>query len=703
MNQGKTIFDLEQATTVPAGSRYVVEMGDGTGTKSVTHEDVVKAVGGDLPLGDTKNLETIAKDNFVNAINEIKERTDKASGGAAIRVKTGDPGLYGRNVTVTDGETTLIGSMSYTGECVISGVLMNGNLTVSASTEEGATDQAVVYVTAYATYDVQLDTRQAYNWINVTTSEESLYDTKVTASNGEETATAMIGKDGKARIKFTFSGAVTVTATDGKNVVSATVDVSGNVTASYDVNLQLYRVTVTTQESSLENQAVTLKNGGYSRSAVFQNGTATIIFDSNFMGECTVTATDGMKTGKGKFTAVADTHEYSLTLKLGVIFSALLDLTKSNSENIVTYTDDATGMQKNFSAWRNQEIFKNLHLCVLKDGVKLYELDDDNTAKKKDGTAADITTLGNDVMLELPERLGYMIEWQNTEKTLLKVSVTNEPDNAAYNYDAFSLDSYNDCDRIYIGTYKGHCTGNKAYSSSGKAVTVSQTIDAFRTWCRARGKGYQQRTYGSVKLMQCLYIISHGTLGSQAAVGTGYVASSHSAGVNTGGTNAYGFDSEIIRASNPSYMTDQNHQVKCLGLEDFWGNYWEFVDGLVSDANRNVMTCDIAKNFVTNGTGYKNNGNGGVTANIANYMKLPQGGSDAGFTARDVSGSDSTYFCDYAYLSASCLAIFGGYWTYALSAGAFQLYVSPAFSLSAASVGCRLMYMHKEETEEEAA
>lgn len=703
MNQGKTIFDLEQATTVPAGSRYVVEMGDGTGTKSVTHEDVVKAVGGDLPLGDTKNLETIAKDNFVNAINEIKERTDKASGGAAIRVKTGDPGLYGRNVTVTDGETTLIGSMSYTGECVISGVLMNGNLTVSASTEEGATDQAVVYVTAYATYDVQLDTRQAYNWINVTTSEESLYDTKVTASNGEETATAMIGKDGKARIKFTFSGAVTVTATDGKNVVSATVDVSGNVTASYDVNLQLYRVTVTTQESSLENQAVTLKNGGYSRSAVFQNGTATIIFDSNFMGECTVTATDGMKTGKGKFTAVADTHEYSLTLKLGVIFSALLDLTKSNSENIVTYTDDATGMQKNFSAWRNQEIFKNLHLCVLKDGVKLYELDDDNTAKKKDGTAADITTLGNDVMLELPERLGYMIEWQNTEKTLLKVSVTNEPDNAAYNYDAFSLDSYNDCDRIYIGTYKGHCTGNKAYSSSGKAVTVSQTIDAFRTWCRARGKGYQQRTYGSVKLMQCLYIISHGTLGSQAAVGTGYVASSHSAGVNTGGTNAYGFDSEIIRASNPSYMTDQNHQVKCLGLEDFWGNYWEFVDGLVSDANRNVMTCDIAKNFVTNGTGYKNNGNGGVTANIANYMKLPQGGSDAGFTARDVSGSDSTYFCDYAYLSASCLAIFGGRWDNALRAGAFQLYVNDAFSLSNATVGCRLMYMHKEETEEEAA
>ncbi len=703
MNQGRTISELEHATTVPAGSRYVVEMGDGTGTKAVTHEDVVKAVGNDLPLGDTKDLETLAKDNFVSAINEIKERTDKASGGAAIRVRTGDPGLYGRTVTVTDGETTLQGSMSYTGECIISGVIMNGNLTVSAATEEGATDQAVVYVQAYATYDVQLDTRQAYNWINVTTSEGSLFDTKVTASNGEEMATAMIGKDGKARIKFTFSGKVTVTATDGENVVNTVVDVSGEVSGNYNVTLQLYRVTVTTQETALEKQAVTLKNGGYSRSAVFKDGAATIIFDSNFMGECLVTATAGMKTGKMKFTAVTDTHEYSLTLKLGVIFSALIDFSKSDSEKMITYTDDAAGMEKKFSTWREQEIFKNLQVCVLKDGKKLYDLNPDNVAKKKDGSAADITTLGNDVMVELPERLGYMIEWVIPGNAILKVSVTNEPDNEAYNYDAFSLDSYNDCDRIYIGAYKGHCSGNKAYSSSGKAVTVSQTIDAFRTWCRARGTGYQQRTYGSIKLMQCLYIISHGTLNSQAAVGTGYVLSSHSAGVKTGGTDAYGFDSEVIRANNPSYMTDQNHQVKCLGLEDFWGNYWEFVDGLVSDASRNVLTAKCAADFNTQGSGYENNGNGGVTANIGNYMKLPQGGSKAGFTARDVSGSDSTYFTDYAYLYASCLAVFGGGWSRALGAGAFLLDVANAFSFSTALVGCRLMYMHKEEQEENAA
>jgi len=137
-------------------------------------------------------------------------------------------------------------------------------------------------------------------------------------------------------------------------------------------------------------------------------------------------------------------------------------------------------------------------------------------------------------------------------------------------------------------------------------------------------------------------------------------------------------------------------KVKCFGIEDFWGNYWEFVDGLCTDGSWNVLTCQCAANFDTDGTDYDNNGNGGVTADIGNYMSRPQGGSNAGFTAQTVAGSDSTYHCDYASLCDSCLAIFGGYWAYASNAGAFLLYVNHAFSFSATSVGCRLMYLHKE-------
>lgn len=453
---------------------------------------------------------------------------------------------------------------------------------------------------------------------------------------------------------------------------------------------ELVKVHVTTDEQ-LIGQTITVTNGSKTYAKIVPD-TMELDFGLPVLGTWTFS---NPITGTTKSINTVYYGQYYVELACYKVFSAIIDFSMSNPDSMVTYADDAEGMTGGSSDWWNQPIYNTLRNCLLADGGEvLGYLKKDNLTQYENGTNAPITTVGNDVMLEIPQKVGYSIEWVDSQK--LKVSVTDNPNDEAFNYDAFSLDSYNDCDKIYIGVYKGYCTGSKAYSSSGKSVTVSQTIDTFRTWCRNRGKGYQQRTYASVKLMQCLLIIFYKGLNSQANCGYGYVASGHSAGVSTGGTNGYGFMSEVIKSTNPTYMTDQNHQVKCFGIEDFWGNYWEFVDGLCSDSARNVLTCTCAKDFDTDGTGYDNNGNGGVTANIGNYMNRPQGGSKAGFTAQSVAGSDSTYFCDYAYLYASCLAIFGGYWDSASSAGAFRLDVSNAFSFSNASVACRLMYLHKE-------
>ncbi len=83
MNQGKKITELEKAASVPDGSSYIVEMGDGTGTKRVLHEDMVKSVGSSLPLGETAELETRNRDNFVGAINELVRKM--ALGGIAYK------------------------------------------------------------------------------------------------------------------------------------------------------------------------------------------------------------------------------------------------------------------------------------------------------------------------------------------------------------------------------------------------------------------------------------------------------------------------------------------------------------------------------------------------------------------------------------------------------------------------------------------
>lgn len=44
MNMGKKIMEYTEASEIPAGSSYLVAMGDGTGTKRVQHGALVEAV-----------------------------------------------------------------------------------------------------------------------------------------------------------------------------------------------------------------------------------------------------------------------------------------------------------------------------------------------------------------------------------------------------------------------------------------------------------------------------------------------------------------------------------------------------------------------------------------------------------------------------------------------------------------------------------
>lgn len=357
-----------------------------------------------------------------------------------------------------------------------------------------------------------------------------------------------------------------------------------------------------------------------------------------------------------------------------------LDLTNSNPKTCVSVEDDLVGMT-------TQEIkdWFGYYPVLFKDGAEAGKLNPKNYAQFEDGSAADITTVGNDVMVAYPRR-GLTIT--RNGKTIT-IKFTDDPDNADFKYYAHQRGTAQK-DVFYLGAYKGYVSGNKLYSSSGKTITASQTIGTFRTYAHNRGTGYEQSGFYQLVFRQAMYLAIYQDLDSQTAVGQGYVASSHNAAVATGGTNAYGMDSEVIKASNPTYMTDQNHQVKCLGLEDFWGNIWEWIDGIYSDANRHILTG--TDNFNDTGSGYTDQGQG-ASADIGNYMSDCQGATETGFIAKEASGSTTTYFCDYANLYASCVAYFGGGWDDAADAGAFRLDVTYAPSSSNAYIAARLMYL----------
>lgn len=355
--------------------------------------------------------------------------------------------------------------------------------------------------------------------------------------------------------------------------------------------------------------------------------------------------------------------------------TARFNLSQSDPSLWGEYQDDAVGMTTGSDAF--DEFFGH-YPCILDNGVELGKLKRDDFTKYEDGTSAPITTLGKDVMIYFPRR-GLKI-WKDSG--YLYVSITSEEGKADYVYDAFTYKG-NACDGFYLGAYKGYGSSNKLYSVSGQTPTTSQTIGTFRTWAQARGTGYEQSAFYQLTYRQAMYLIKYLGQNGQNAVGRGFVDGNSAIYGAAGYTNFRGMDWGESTGKYP---------MKLFGLEDFWGNIYEFIDGLWSNASRQLYAAD--GNYNDTGSNYTSLGTATFSSNISGYMKDVNGTSHAGFTPSSQSyGSATTYFCDYAYVIASRLAGFGGGWSNADDAGPFLLIVNLSSSYTAAYYGARLMYM----------
>lgn len=352
-----------------------------------------------------------------------------------------------------------------------------------------------------------------------------------------------------------------------------------------------------------------------------------------------------------------------------------LDLSNSDPTTWATYADDAVDMTAGSDDW---DTFFGHYPCILENGVELGKLNPNNFAQYEDGTSAPITTLGKDVMICFP-RHGIKLEKSGTTLT---VSMTSEDNKSGYSYMAHSYKG-NSCDKFYLGAYKGYVSGSNLYSTSGQTPTTNQTIGTFRTYAQNRGTDYEQSAFFQLTYRQVMYLLKYKGQNAQIAVGRGFVDGNSAAHV-TGGTNALGMD-----------YGESTGKVQCslFGLEDFWGNVWEFIDGIYSNSNRQILVAD--GNYNDTGSNYTDAGTSTFSSNISGYMITPNGTNLAGFTqASQTYGSESTYFCDYAYVYAYRLAGFGGSWDNAGSAGVFQLSVDRTASNANAYCGARLMYLH---------
>lgn len=358
--------------------------------------------------------------------------------------------------------------------------------------------------------------------------------------------------------------------------------------------------------------------------------------------------------------------------------TARFNLSDSNPATWGEYLDDAVDMTAGDSAW--DEFFGH-YPAMIKDGAIVGRLDpSQDYAKYVDGTTADISSgADGDVMIVFPRR--DLKIW--SDSSYMYVSMTGKLDQIGYDHFAHKYKG-NDCDWFALGRYKGYYDGTKLRSLSGKTPTTRQTIGTFRTYAQAGGTGYEQSAFYQVTYRQAMYMLKYLGQNAQIAVGRGFVDGNSAVYGATGYTNSRGIDWGETTGKYPMTL---------FGLEDFYGNIWEFIDGIYSDSNRKIKVSDGSYNDT--GSGYTDAGTSSLSSNIAGYMKDVNGTSIAGFTPSSTTyGSDSTYFCDSANVGADQLADFGGNWSAASYAGVFRLYVNLSASYSTAYIGSRLMYLH---------
>lgn len=362
-------------------------------------------------------------------------------------------------------------------------------------------------------------------------------------------------------------------------------------------------------------------------------------------------------------------------------------------------------------------VHENMRRCLLlDDGTVNYYLDADDSTLKEDGTAATLDGTDGMVMVEIP-KFYFKIEFDGDDRRF----EVSEAKLAGYQLHPAFIKNGSEVDHRYMGAYDAcvyddsastYIAGlnldenidnvdlatDKLASVSGIYPMVGLERDEFRALAANRGTGWRQQDFWLTSAVQMLYLVEYGDFNSQANLGDGnvngsYISSSSNqndsphtiAGASNGWGNGSTDGSQPSAGDKPgtAYMSYR-------GIENFYGNCWDFVDGfniidLVSYVNNDDTT--FADDTTTN---YKQIGEAMPSSN--DYVTDIQNIGGA-FIPASVGGSSSTFLTDYFYQNTgNRVALFGGVASNGSLAGAFYWYVNLDSGNDTRSVGGRLAY-----------
>ena len=301
-----------------------------------------------------------------------------------------------------------------------------------------------------------------------------------------------------------------------------------------------------------------------------------------------------------------------------------------------TITDPATMITGAVNSSVIQAIRAESHRFLGKytaDGqMTLCQLDDSDSTKYADGTAADLTGAEGDVFMKMPDFWYRALEIGADVWGIRFRKGSTSPGNGWIKWDTNAL----------IGVYEAYSVDSKVYSRSG--VTSSGNISQanFKAYARARGAGFQIVDWQMHCVMAILFYAQYGHTNCQDKIGAGTSSDSKVCGQ----TNACGMNdtkgASPVSGLNDAGANGNSQSINFWGLENWWGNKYEWIDNVVVNSRKWEIT-------EPDGT-VRKPGSGGTSSNYITKMMFGEG-CDLIPTA--ASGSSTTGFCDYYYQSSS--------------------------------------------------
>lgn len=408
-----------------------------------------------------------------------------------------------------------------------------------------------------------------------------------------------------------------------------------------------------------EGSICTCSNGTTTLTAKDTSGKA--LFNVT-VGEWTVSCTDGSETASEPVSITTAGQVKAVELSYVKIYGIMRDIT--NSSPVWARTDNAVGKTASASV-----------------GTVAGSSDFDNCYPWSEIQRETLST--GDVMVKIPKFWFQRYREGNVEY----IKIADKANTGFTMHPAFKHGGV-ECDHIYVGAYK---TSSNNKSVTGATPQVSQTRATMRSNAKNKGSGWSLIDISALSAIQMLMLVECSDNNMQSKIGRGY-CDSNSADLKTGSCDS------VANLTGRPAGTDGKVDVVWRGIEGFWGNVWEWVDGLNFNNGAYYVCNDISRYADDTATGYEQLSYTGATNWSQSY--ITEEGLDTGNNPHVImpkaagSGSESTDDCDACWSSTGWrVFLHGGSWFHGSGCGLFTANLSDVSSDLDKSVGSRLLYI----------